>query len=97
MNLLSVPICLRPFKRPRGAMRTQQSDVLLRKKTLGVRRRGTGYFPGKAMPRPLDMLDLPAEECTLAVEPYGADTPASNIPSSTFRLVWYCTSAYGGT
>ena len=42
-------------------MRTQQSDVLLRKKTLGVRRRGTGYFPGKAMPRPLDMLDLPAE------------------------------------
>ena len=72
MNLLSVPICLRPFKRPRGAMRTQQSDVLLRKKTLGVRRRGTGYFPGKAMPRPLDMLDLPAEEeaSTAAIPPH---------------------------
>jgi len=62
MDMLSVPICLRPFKRPRGSKRTALSDQLLRKKTLGVRRRGTGYFPGKKLPINFGTDDLTIEE-----------------------------------
>jgi hypothetical protein len=47
MDMLNVPKVLRPFIPPRGVRRTAQSDILLRKKTLGVRPRSRGYFPGR--------------------------------------------------
>ena len=78
MDGLSVPVCLRPFKRPRGSKRTLLSDQMLRKKTLGVRRRGTGYHPGKIKPL------FGADDITIEDAPTNLD----GIPPHEPLILW---------
>jgi DNA repair and recombination RAD54-like protein len=78
MNMLTVPICLRPYKCPLrkdgSSNRTQESDILLRKKTLGTGRRPFVPFGQSRRPEPVLDIDIagaeePEEEIDETVEP----------------------------
>lgn len=76
---------LKKFKPPAGAKRTQQSDLLLKRKTLGVRKSYEFIRPGKFK---LPERHSSSDDCTPPEEEEDPEEPQKPNAMSTVGLNW---------